>query len=156
VDYALSPLRGSGGVSLGHPVRRPFTVTATARFHLTLLKRFSTVLFMNKLNTQRRAQIAAALVEGSSVRSTCRMTGAVLHTVLRLLNDLGCACAEYHDKHVRNVRVRRLQCDEIWSFVGAKAKNASLEKKAEGWGDTWTWTAIDADTKLCVSYLVGG
>jgi len=125
-------------------------------FLLTLLKRFSTVLPMNKLNTQRRAQIAAALVEGNSLRSTCRMTGAVLHTVLRLLNDLGCACAEYHDKHVRNVRVRRLQCDEIWSFVGAKAKNTSLKKKAEGWGDTWTWTAIDADTKLCVSYLVGG
>jgi hypothetical protein len=66
------------------------------------------------------------------------MTGAVLHTVLRLLNDFGCACAKYHDEHVRNVRVRHLQCDEIWSFVGAKAKNTSLEKKAEGWGDTWT------------------
>ncbi len=84
------------------------------------------------------------------------MTGASKGAVLRLLADLGAACAEYHDRHVRNVRVRRLQCDEIWSFVGAKAKNTSLEKKAQGWGDVWTWTAIDADTKLCVSYLVGG
>ena len=72
------------------------------------------------------------------------------------LNDIGCACAAYHDQYVRHVRVRRLQCDEIWSFVGAKAKNTSPEKKAGGWGDTWTWTAIDADTKVCVSYLVGG
>ena len=84
------------------------------------------------------------------------MTGCSKGAVLALLVDLGTACAEYHDKAVRNLRVRRLQCDEIWSFVGSKAKNTSLEKKAEGWGDTWTWTAIDADTKLCVSYLVGG
>jgi IS1 family transposase len=121
-----------------------------------MLKRFGIVKGMNKLNTQRRAQIVAALVEGNSVRSTCRMTGAVLHTVLKLLKDIGCACAEYHDTYVRNVRVRRLQCDEIWSFVGAKAKNTTPEKKIGGWGDTWTWTAIDAETKLCVSYLVGG
>ncbi len=73
-----------------------------------------------------------------------------------LLTELGAACAEYHDKAVRGLKVRRLQCDEIWSFVGAKAKNTAVAKKLEGWGDTWTWTAIDADTKLCVSYLVGG
>jgi IS1 family transposase len=84
------------------------------------------------------------------------MIGVSKGAVLSLLEELGAACAEYHDQHVRNVRVRRLQCDEIWSFVGSKAKNTSMEKKAEGWGDTWTWTAIDADTKLCVSYLVGG
>lgn len=75
---------------------------------------------------------------------------------MKLLNEIGCACAAYHNRTVRNLRVRRLQCDEIWSFVGAKKKNASPEKKAEGWGDVWTWTGIDADTKLCVSYLVGG
>jgi len=84
------------------------------------------------------------------------MTGIARNTVTSLLVDLAEACAGYHDRHVRNLRVRRLQCDEIWNFVGAKAKNATPEKKVEGWGDTWTWTALDADTKLCVSYLVGG
>jgi IS1 family transposase len=84
------------------------------------------------------------------------MTGVAKHTVLKLVEDMGCACAAYHHRNVRGLKVRRLQCDEIWAFVGAKAKNVSVEKKAEGWGDAWTWTAIDADTKLCVSYLVGG
>jgi IS1 family transposase len=100
--------------------------------------------------------VIAALVEGNSINATCRMLGVGKHTVLRLLEDAGCACAAYHHSHVRNVRVRRLQCDEIWSFVGAKRKNVSPEKEADGWGDSWTWTAIDADTKLSVSYLVGG
>jgi IS1 family transposase len=85
-----------------------------------------------------------------------RITGVAKNTVAKLLRELGPACAEYHDRNVRGVRVRRLQCDEIWSFVGAKAKNVSADKKQEGWGDTWTWTAIDADSKLCVSYFVGG
>ncbi len=84
------------------------------------------------------------------------MTEVARNTVSSLLIDLAEACAGYHDRFVRNLKVRRLQCDEIWNFVGAKAKNVSVEKKAEGWGDTWTWTALDADTKLCVSYLVGG
>jgi IS1 family transposase len=66
------------------------------------------------------------------------------------------ACERFHDENVLNVRVRRLQADEIWCFIGAKAKNVTPEKKAEGWGDVWTWTGLDADTKLCVSYLVGG
>lgn len=96
------------------------------------------------------------LVEGNSIRSTVRITGAAKNTVAKLLNDLGCACAAEHNRLVSNIRVRRLQCDEIWSFVGAKAKNTTPEKKQEGWGDIWTWTAIDAETKLCVSYLVGG
>ncbi len=111
---------------------------------------------MNQLSTKKRSQIVAALVEGNSINATCRMLGVGKHTVLRLLEDAGRACAAYHDENVLGLRVRRLQCDEIWSFVGAKAKNVSVEKKQEGWGDTWTWTAIDADTKLCVSYLVGG
>jgi IS1 family transposase len=110
---------------------------------------------MNQLSTTRRAQVIAALVEGNSINATCRMLGVGKHTVLRLLEDAGRACAEFHDKYVRNVRVRRLQCDEIWSFVGAKMKTASEEQVAAGWGDVWTWTAIDADTKLIVSYLVG-
>jgi IS1 family transposase len=111
---------------------------------------------MNRLSVAKRTQILSALVEGVSINATCRMTGAAKHTVLDLLRDLGCAAAKYHHRNVRGLRVRRLQCDEIWAFVGAKQKNASPEKKTEGWGDAWTWTAIDADTKLCVSYLVGG
>ena len=111
---------------------------------------------MNRLSREQQTRVVAALVEGNSIRSTSRMTGVARNTVTSLLLDLAEACAGYHNKYVRNLRVRRLQCDEIWNFVGAKAKNASPERKAEGWGDTWTWTALDADTKLCVSYLVGG
>jgi IS1 family transposase len=111
---------------------------------------------MNRLSTQKRAQVVSALVEGNSINAIVRMTGVAKHTVLKLIEDMGCACAEYHHRNVRNLRVRRLQCDEIWAFCGAKAKNVSLEKKQQGWGDVWTWTAIDADTKLCISYLVGG
>lgn len=96
-----------------------------------------------------------ALVEGNSINATCRMTGVAKHTVLNLLRDLGMACADFHDVNVRNLRVRRLQCDEIWAFVGAKKKNATPKQKSEGWGDVWTWTALDADTKLMVSYMVG-
>ena len=110
---------------------------------------------MNQLSTTRRTQVIAALVEGNSINATCRMLGVGKRTVLRLLEDAGRACAAFHDEYVRNVRVRRLQCDEIWSFVGAKMKNANEEQVAAGWGDVWTWTAIDADTKLIVSYLVG-
>jgi IS1 family transposase len=95
-------------------------------------------------------------VEGVSIRATVRITGVAKATIFKLLADMGKACAEYHNRHVRNLKVRRLQCDEIWQFVGAKAKNVTAEKKQEGWGDIWTWVAIDADRKLCVSYLVGG
>ena len=111
---------------------------------------------MNCLDSQTRAQIARCLIEGCSIRATCRMTGAAKNTVVKLLADLGKACAEYHDKHVRNLKVRRLQCDEIWSFCGTKQKNATPDQKAAGWGDIWTWIGIDADTKFVVSYLVGG
>src|SRR5438309_4620032 len=111
---------------------------------------------MNRLDTSRQAQIISALVEGNGVRATARMTDCSPVTVLKLLADLGCACAGYHNRTVRNLKVRRLQCDEIWCFVGAKAKNATPEQKQAGWGDVWTWTGIDADTKLCVGYLVGG
>jgi IS1 family transposase len=111
---------------------------------------------MNRLGTAKRVQVVSALVEGNSINAIVRMTGVAKHTVLKLVEDMGCACAEYHHRNVRGLKVRRLQCDEIWAFVGAKQKNASPEKKQEGWGDVWTWTAIDADTKLCVSYLIGG
>jgi IS1 family transposase len=110
---------------------------------------------MNRLATDKRVAVVAALVEGTSINATCRITGVAKHTVLKLLKDLGCAAASYHDFHVRNLRVRRLQCDEIWAFVGAKMKNTSAEKIEQGWGDVWTWTAIDADTKLIVSYTLG-
>jgi hypothetical protein len=79
-----------------------------------------------------------------------------INTVTKLLLDVASAAYEYHDRMVRDVRCKRIQCDEIWCFVGAKQKNASPQQKADGWGDVWTWTAIDAETKLCVSYLVGG
>jgi IS1 family transposase len=83
------------------------------------------------------------------------MTGVAKHTVLKLLKDLGCACASYHDAYVRNIRVRRVQCDEAWSFVYAKQKNVTEEQMAAGAGDCWTWVAEDTDTKLIVSYMLG-
>jgi IS1 family transposase len=111
---------------------------------------------MKQLSTSQRAQVVRCLVEGNSIRFTVRITGVAKNTIVRLLGELGCACADYHNRAVRKLKVRRLQCDEIWEFVGAKAKNVTPEKKAAGWGDIWTWTGIDADTKLIVSYLVGG
>lgn len=111
---------------------------------------------INRMDNRRRAEVVRCLVEGNSIRSTVRMTGAAKNTVVKLLADLGCACSVFHNKTVRGLKVRRLQADEIWSFIGAKKKNATPEQKQEGWGDVWTWTAIDADSKLCVSYLVGG
>ena len=96
------------------------------------------------------------LVEGSSLRATSRMADVSINTVTKLLVDIAEAAHSYHDRTVRNVRVKRVQADEIWCFMGAKAKNAPASREQDGWGDVWTWTAIDADTKLCVSYLVGG
>jgi hypothetical protein len=94
---------------------------------------------MNCLDTKTRSQIINCLIEGCSIRATVRMTGASKNTIAKLLAEIGCVCAAYHNRAVRNLKVRRLQCDEIWSFVGAKAKNVSAEKKQEGWGDAWTW-----------------
>src|SRR5438445_1822397 len=110
---------------------------------------------MNCLAIEKRAQVVAALVEGSSINATCRMTGVAKHTVLKLLKDLGCAAAAYHDFNVGKLRVRRVQCDEIWAFIYAKQKNVSLEQMQQGAGDVWTWTAICADTKLIISYTLG-
>jgi IS1 family transposase len=109
---------------------------------------------MNYLSIADKARIVSALVEGNSIRAIVRMTGFSHNTVAKLLVDLGQACDNYHDKNVRNVASKRVQCDEIWSFVGAKAKNVPREKDGE-WGDVWTWTALDADTKLMISYAVG-
>jgi IS1 family transposase len=111
---------------------------------------------MNRLNTERRAQVVRSLVEGNSIRSTCRMTGVCKDAVLKLIRDMGAACAEFHDTAVRGVKAQRVQCDEIWSFCYAKEKNVPEEKKGTGAGSIWTWTAIDADSKLIISYLCGG
>lgn len=111
---------------------------------------------MNKLTKDKQIQVIAALVEGNSVRATCRMTGVAKDTVLKLLANIGQGCAEYHDRTVRGVKARRIQCDEIWSFCYAKDKNVPEEMHGKfGFGDVWTWVGIDADTKLAVSWLVG-
>jgi IS1 family transposase len=112
------------------------------------------IMYMNRLTITERTRVVAALVEGNSIRATCRMTGISKPTILKLLADLGNVCVAYHDEHVRNVPAKRVQCDEIWSFVGAKQKNVR-EENAEKQGDVWTWTAIDADSKLIISYLLG-
>jgi IS1 family transposase len=111
---------------------------------------------MNKLSIEKRARVIASLVEGNSIRSTVRMTGVAKGTVTRLLVDVGNACADFHGRTVRNVSAERVQCDEIWSFVGMKKKNVPVEKRRTfGVGDVWTWTALDADSKLMISWLVG-
>ncbi len=111
---------------------------------------------MNRLSVERKAQVIAALVEGNSVRATCRMTGAAKGTVMRLLADVGTACAGYQGVHLRNLPCKTIQCDEIWAFCYAKQKNVPEEKQGRfGYGDVWTWIAIDADTKLVASWLVG-
>jgi transposase len=115
-------------------------------------------LSMNKLSRAKRAQILTLLCEGSSMRSIERIVGCSINTVDKLLRDAGEAALAYHDEHVRGVKSQRVQCDEIWSFVHAKAENAPKSSRAGDptIGDCWTWTAIDADSKLLVSYLVGG
>lgn len=110
---------------------------------------------MNRLTTAKRVAVVKALIEGCSVRATVRLTGVAKNTVAKLLVELGAACAAYQDEHLRNLPCKRLQCDEIWSFVGAKDKNVPADKKGQfGVGSVWTWTAIDADTKLCAAWLV--
>ncbi len=112
---------------------------------------------MNKLDAATRAQILHLLCEGQSIRAITRVTGASKNTVIKLLVDAGKACMAFHDANVQDVRAKRIQVDEIWSFTYAKQKNVPAAKAApEGAGDTWTWTAIDADSKLIVSYFVGG
>jgi len=111
---------------------------------------------MNKLTTEKRIVVVRCLVEGNSIRSTVRITGVAKNTVTKLLVDLGNACSDYQDMTLRNIKSERIQCDEIWSFVGCKEKNVPEERRDEtGIGDVWTWTALDADTKLMVSWFVG-
>jgi IS1 family transposase len=111
---------------------------------------------MNQLSSEKRTQIVAALVEGCSIRSVVRMTGASKNTIAKLLVELGAACADYLNKSLVNLPCKRIQIDEIWSFVGAKQKNVTPEMAAKRvCGDAWTFVAIDADTKLVISWLVG-
>ncbi len=112
---------------------------------------------MNRLTTEERVRVAAALVEGNSIRATVRMTGVAKNTVVKLLVELGEVVGEYQDRELRNLTCRRIQCDEIWSFCHSKEKNVPSEHKGEfGYGDVWTWTAIDADSKLVLSWCIGG
>jgi IS1 family transposase len=110
---------------------------------------------MNRLSTAQRAHVVSVLVEGNSLRATARITGVARMTIEKLLRDLGAACQRYQDEALRNLHCKRVQCDEIWSFCYAKAKNVPEGKRGQfGCGDIWTWTAICADTKLAVSWLV--
>ncbi len=114
---------------------------------------------MNRLDMNRRTQVVKCLVEGMGLRATARVTGVARMTVEKLLRDIGAACTAYHVENVRNLQSQRVQCDEIWSFCYAKKKTVQkdqtiLERNPDA-GDVWTWTAIDADSKLCVSWLVG-
>jgi len=111
---------------------------------------------MNKLSSQRREQVIRCLIEGCSIRSTVRVTGIAKKTVMRLLVEIGAVCSDYQDRVFRSLNLRRIQCDEIWSFVYAKQKNIRPDMLEHGHvGDVWTWTAIDAETKLVPSWRLG-
>jgi IS1 family transposase len=112
---------------------------------------------MNRLSTEKRKAVVAALVEGNSIRATCRMTGVAKNTVTKLLSDLGLVCSIYQDHLLRDLTCERIQCDEIWAFCYAKQKNLPADKRGEpGFGDVWTWVAMDADTKLVPTFRIGG
>jgi IS1 family transposase len=124
---------------------------------LTNPNRSGIMVSMNRLSTEQRARIIGCLVEGNSIRATVRMTGAAKNTVTKLLVDLGRACETYQVETMVDLTCERVQCDEIWSFCYSKAKNVPEDHKGEwGYGDVWTWTAIDADTKLVPAWYVGG
>jgi IS1 family transposase len=111
---------------------------------------------MNRLSTKERAKIIALLVEGNSLRSTSRITGRSINTVSKLLVDIGIACSDFQDRTIRNLTSTRIECDEIWAFCYARAKNVPEEHRGDyGFGDIWTWVAIDPDSKLIASRLVG-
>src|SRR5436309_3947263 len=112
---------------------------------------------MNKLPLAKRVQILSMLVEGAALRSISRVCDVSINTVTKLLIDAGTVCAAFHDEKVRDVKAKRVQCDEIWTFTYAKQKNVAAAKRRDlAYGDTWTWTGIEADSKLIISWLVGG
>jgi IS1 family transposase len=111
---------------------------------------------MNRLSTEKRAQVLSMLVEGNSVRATSRMAGVAINTVQKLILDIGEACAAYQDEHLRDLDCKTIEADEIWSFVYSKQRNVPEDLRGQiGVGDVWTWTALDADSKLIVSWFVG-
>ena len=111
---------------------------------------------MNRLSLEKRAQILQCLVEGNSIRATARICDVVKNTVMKLLVEVGGACMDYHDKHVRNISCKRIQCDEIWAFCYCKEKNVPRDEVGLwGYGDVYTWTALCTDSKLMVSWMVG-
>jgi IS1 family transposase len=110
---------------------------------------------MNRLPVETRAKIIGCLVEGMSMRATTRLVGCSINTITKLLIDLGTACALYQNEAMRNLTCKRVQVDEIWAFCHSKQKNATPLQRAAGYGDIWTWVAIDADTKLVPSWFVG-
>ena len=120
---------------------------------MTMLDRSRIMVSMNRLSREDRIRVVAALVEGNSIRATVRMTGVAKNTIVKLLAELGEACEAYQHEHLVNLPCRRIQVDEIWSFVGAMQKQ--VDAGAHGLGDVWTWTAIDAETKLIPSWTVG-
>ncbi len=112
---------------------------------------------MNRLSTEKRAQVLSMLVEGNSVRATSRMAGVAINTVQKLILDIGEVAAAYHDEHMRDLPCKTIEADEIWSFVGSKQKNVPAGHEGDpNYGDVWTWTALDADSKLIASWYVGG
>ncbi len=118
--------------------------------------RASILFSMKILKREQRVKILAALVEGVGINATCRMTDVAKNTVLKLLRDIGPVCTAHHNKTVRNLSTKRVECDEVWSFCYAKQKNVPEDKLGQfGYGDVWTWTALDSDSKLIVSYLAG-
>jgi IS1 family transposase len=110
---------------------------------------------MNRLSTEARAAIVTALVEGNSIRSTSRMTGRSQNTIAKLLLEIGAACVRFHDSAVRKVKAGRVECDEVWSYVGCKQRHVPKAKRPDSIGDVWVWTGIEATSKLAISWLVG-
>jgi IS1 family transposase/DNA-binding CsgD family transcriptional regulator len=130
----------------------------SAREQTVVLSDRSRIMFsMNRLSTEKRAAILGMLVEGNSLRATTRMAGCSINTVSKLLLDVGEACAAYQDEHLRDLSCKAIEADEIWSFVYSKQRNVPEDLKGQfGVGDVWTWTALDADSKLIVCWYVGG
>lgn len=123
---------------------------------LTMRDRSSKLVSINILPTTKRVQIVSALVEGNSMRSVSRMTGCSINTIMKFVADFGMVCAEYYHEHVVDVDAKRVQADEIWAFCYAKDKNLPASMRGEpGVGSVWTWTALDQDSKLIVSWYVG-
>ncbi len=112
---------------------------------------------MNIKGSERRARILSCLVEGNSIRSTARIAGVAINTVIKLLKDVAIACKDYQDKTLHELTCKHIQVDEIWSFCYVKEKNVPSQLKGQlGFGDVWTWTALDTKTKLVPCWLVGG